>query len=95
MNIPPISHYYRKGIPLCTRGVGVFSLHDPIMWLSHTGRIVEVVPYGKYPDRHPTLKVRGYYREHESYIVQDDRGKRWWPRVGNLHLLTIDGKEND
>jgi hypothetical protein len=29
----------------------------------------------------------GYYREHESYVVEDTKGKRWWPRVGTLRLV--------
>lgn len=29
----------------------------------------------------------GYYRDHESYVVEDGKGKRWWPRVGNLMLI--------
>lgn len=47
---------------------------------------MEVVKYGMYPDFHPRLKVRGYYREHESYVVEDSKGRRYWPRVGNLTL---------
>lgn len=87
MKIPTISHYYKKKLPLDQRGVGQFQLGDIVTWLTHKGEIVEVVPYGMYPKKHHTLHVKGYYREYESYIVQDDRGKRWWPRVGTLHLL--------
>jgi hypothetical protein len=35
----------------------------------------------------PNLFNCGYYREHESYVVEDSKGKRWWPRVGTLRLL--------
>lgn len=87
MKIPPLSYYYKNKIALHERGQGRFHLHDHVQWLGHSGKVVEVVKYGMYPDWHLHLKVRGYYREHESYIVEDDRGKRWWPRVGNLHLM--------
>lgn len=30
----------------------------------------------------------GYMREHESYVVEDESGKRWWPRVGCLSLIS-------
>jgi hypothetical protein len=61
----------------------------------HVGRIVEVVKYGMYPAitqpparypevTWPELQGQHYYREHESYVVEDAKGKRWWPRVGNL-----------
>lgn len=87
MNLPPLSHFYRKKIALHNRGVGRFHLHDLVQWLGHSGKIVEIVRYGMYPKQHHTLRARGYCREYESYIVEDDRGKRWWPRVGNLHLV--------
>lgn len=35
----------------------------------------------------PELHRAAYYREHESYVVEDVKGKRWWPRVGNLVLV--------
>jgi len=35
----------------------------------------------------PELNRAAYYREHESYVVEDAQGKRWWPRVGNLRLV--------
>lgn len=41
-----------------------------------------------YPRKHETLKVRGYYREHESYIVEDSKGNRRWPRVGTIRLIS-------
>lgn len=64
----------------------------------HTGVIVEVVEYGQYPTitkppaTYPEvtwkeLQKIGYYREFESYVVEDETGKRWWPRVGTLRVL--------
>ena len=35
----------------------------------------------------PNLYTDAYYREHESYVVEDATGKRWWPRVGRLSLV--------
>lgn len=87
MRLPPLSHFYRHKVPLYERGAGRFHLLDPVTCGKRQGRIVEVVLFGMYPALHATLRVRGYYREHESYIVEDERGKRWWPRVGTLHLL--------
>ena len=40
----------------------------------------------------PELVRAAYYRDHESYIIEDAKGKRWWPRVGNLKLLTHKGE---
>ncbi len=64
----------------------------------HVGTIVEVVSYGFYPEvtkppaTYPAVTWRellkvGYYREFESYVVEDESGKRWWPRVGNLRVF--------
>jgi hypothetical protein len=64
----------------------------------HEGKVVEVVKYGMYPSvarppekypvvTWPELMGAHYCREHESYVVEDAKGKRWWPRVGNLDLL--------
>jgi hypothetical protein len=35
----------------------------------------------------PELHTGAYYREHESYVVEDRLGKRWWPRVRCLRLV--------
>lgn len=86
----PLSYYYKKKIPLSERGKERFQLGDIVTWYSNIGRIIEVVPYGMYPVRQPRLRVRGYYREHESYVVQDSKGRRYWPRVGNLKLEKSD-----
>lgn len=80
----PLSYYYKRKIPLHERGRGAFHISDAVRWGKREGRVVEVVPYGMYPDYHARLKVRGYYREHESYVVEDVKGRRYWPRVGNL-----------
>lgn len=113
--IPRIDYFYKHKIPLDTRGLGRFKLGDCVAWQArnttpkHTGKIVEVVPYGMYPSCCPNERdIRqkrklekkdavwknllgcGYYREHESYVVEDVQGKRWWPRVGNLRILEID-----
>lgn len=82
----PLSYYYKKKIPLSERGRDQYKLADIVSWYSRVGRIVEVVPYGMYPIKQPRLRVRGYYREHESYVVEDEKGKRYWPRVGTLKL---------
>lgn len=82
--LPPLSYYYRNKIPLHERGKGYLRIGDSVTWLGRKGKIVEIVPYGMYPKKHPSLKVKGYYREFESYIVADSEGRRYWPRVGNL-----------
>lgn len=43
----------------------------------------------------PELISSAYYREHESYVVEDASGKRWWPRVGHLTLIKRSGKEDE
>jgi hypothetical protein len=65
---------------------------------AHEGEVVEVVKYGMYPsvvrppEKHPVVtwpELMGahYCREHESYVIEDGTGHRWWPRVGNLQLI--------
>lgn len=72
----------------------------------HCGVIVEVVEYGQYPSitkppaTYPEVTWKelcriGYYREFESYVVEDDKGKRWWPRVGNLRVLDDAPQQSD
>ena len=64
----------------------------------HKGVIVEVVKYGMYPsvtrppDQYPVITwpelcTSHYCRDHESYVIEDETGRRWWPRVGNLILV--------
>jgi hypothetical protein len=79
-----LSYFYKHKVPLYKRGAGLFKLGDKFRKGNATLTIVEVVPYGMYPTMRPRLKVRGYYREHESYIVQDERGNYRWPLVGSL-----------
>ena len=82
-----LRYFYRHSIPLNTRGVGRFKIGNSFDTGKDTLRIVEIVPYGMYPDMHPRLKVWGYYRQEESYVVEDIRGNRRWPRVGYLLKL--------
>lgn len=89
MVLPPLSYFYKYGIPLDKRGKGRFRKGEQVSWLSHTGTIVEVVPYGMYPGKRDRLRVKGYYREYESYVVRDSKGKSYWPRVGNLKLKDL------
>lgn len=61
-----------------------------------TGRVVQVVPPGEYPDREKFKKLYsgsgvGFCRDHESYVVSVDAGKTtgssvryYWPRVKAL-----------
>lgn len=81
---PPISYYYKKKLPLDTRGANKFFLQEEVMWMGKVTKVVEVVPYGMYPKAQKRLRVRGYYREYESYVVEDSTGQKHWPRVGNL-----------
>lgn len=89
MLLPPLSYFYRYDIPLTKRGRGRFRLGEQVSWPRHVGVITEVVLYGMYPKRHKGLKVKGYYREYESYIVMDGKGKSWWPRVGCLRTIDV------
>jgi hypothetical protein len=66
------------------RGVGCFKLGDVVKVGDRRGKIVEVVKFGMYPERWKGLRVRGYYREHESYIVEMQDGTHRWPRVGAI-----------
>lgn len=70
------------------RREGLFRLGERVRWRaggrSKSGVIVEVVKWGQYPDRKWPIKLRGYYREHWSYVVMTDAGRYYWPRVGTL-----------
>jgi hypothetical protein len=85
--VPPLSYFYKNKIPPNTRGEGCFQLGDTVSWFSKVGRIVEVVPYGRYPKIRPCPRLRGYWREQETYVVEDVCGRRYWPRVGCLTLV--------
>lgn len=50
----------------------------------HKGIIVEVVPAGKYPNWWDGLRVRGFYREIESYVVRAEDGRHYWPITAKL-----------
>lgn len=57
--------------------------------------VILTIPSRSYPHievmkRGLDLRVpefRGYWREHESYVVRDEKGHIRWPRVGCLKLL--------
>lgn len=70
------------------RREGLFALGDRVQWATHGKRkhgvVVEVVKWGMYPDRKWPIKLRGYYREHWSYVVETHDGRHFWPRVGTL-----------
>lgn len=79
---------------------GRFSLQQVVQWRSkkggplHIGKIIMVIDAGKYPiyvarDTGVQGKIpqQGFFRDHESYIVEDSKGQRYWPRVGNLKLV--------
>lgn len=56
--------------------------------IKHRGIVVEIVPAGKYPNWWDGLKVRGYYREIESYVVRAEDGKHYWPITAKLEKCT-------
>lgn len=78
---------------------GRFSLGDKVWWVvkngvRHEGIIILVVDPRNYPDiqfkqskiqKKYNIRTRGYYRYEESYVVEDNKGQQWWPRVGWLH----------
>ena len=59
-------------------------------WKTKTGVIVEIIAKGKTSK----LAGSGWPRDHESYIVSVESGKRvirpkmYWPRVSKLELVT-------
>lgn len=67
---------------------GRFSLGDMVEWNGwrdlHEGEIVEVIPAGRYPSKRPKLRVYGYYRDTESYVVECTGDGCYWPRVSSL-----------
>lgn len=81
----PLKNFYRKGVPLISRGQGLFKIGEQFKTPDgHTLTIIEIVAYGMYPNEHPKLRVYGYFRQHESYVVRDESGNRRWPLVGSL-----------
>lgn len=85
--IPKISHFYRKKIPLVERGVGRYKIGNIVKWGKYTGCVVDIVPYGRYPKKQYKIRLQGYWREMESYIVMDIFGKCWWPKVGSINPI--------
>lgn len=62
---------------------------------THCGKVVRVLPSGIYPfnvmaNELHRCRFRGYWRAHESYVVLDDTGRHWWPRVSTLRHDTDD-----
>lgn len=82
--LPSINDIIKKGMLYSSRGSGICQLGDKVRWLGKEGTVIEIIPYGMYPQLQERLKVCGYYREYESYIVEDAKGQRYWPRVGSL-----------
>lgn len=89
MVLPRLRYFYKYKIPLSKRGKGRYRLGERVSWASHTGVVIEVIPYGRYPGKRKGLRVKGYYREYESYIVMDDKENSWWPRVGCLRTIDL------
>ena len=71
------------------RREGLFQLGDRVEWTAggtaHRGEIVEVVKWGRYPETR--VPIHGFYREHWSYVVRDDKARYFWPRVGTLRKV--------
>lgn len=82
-----INSFYAKKVPLMTRGAGLFKVGDAFLAKKGVLTIIEVVHYGEYPVLHPKMRVRGYYRQYESYVVEDEKGMRRWPHIGYLLKL--------
>lgn len=76
---------------------GRLQLGDLVEWDgrqdSHYGRIVEVVPAGRYPFKRPGLRVYGYYRDHESYVVECKGDGCYWPRAIGLRRMGGSGDD--
>lgn len=73
----------------------LFVVGERVMWVVprhaviHRGTVVRVVPHGTYPldvmaGRLRGCRYRGWWRPHESYVVEDAKGRHWWPRVTHL-----------
>lgn len=55
-------------------------------WKSKAGTVIECVPVACIPTR---AKIRnpGLPRNHVSYLIQEDGGKFYWPRVSALRAI--------
>jgi hypothetical protein len=82
--VKPLSYFYHYNIPLTERGVNRCKIGDTFQLRGVVWRVVEVIPFGMYPSIRPNLRVRGYYREHESYVIERENGQQRWPQVGTL-----------
>jgi hypothetical protein len=95
------TRYVRRGAFLAIDPQnGRFKIGETVAWQAgkgkarHIGRVIAVVGAHEYPVNvnrvayfdPPIPTFRGFWRDHESYVVEDAEGKRWWPRVGNLVL---------
>ena len=79
-----------------THRMKTFALGDRVRWKACSrsrerfGFVVHVVQRGYHPSRAAkrfcNVGLNGYWRWHESYIVEAD-GRYWWPRVGCMHLI--------
>ena len=65
--------------------LGRFAVGDRVRWGHCAGTVVQVVPSHRYPEPVDGLRVRGYYREDESYIVVGKKGA-YWPHASRLRL---------
>ncbi len=84
--------WYYKRLPLSDRGRGLYRVGDVVCVRGRGGVVIEVVPFGMYPAQRAGLRVRGYCREHESYVVRLHSGRVRWPRVGCIERIG-DGNE--
>lgn len=96
----PCNKWYNPHMkePPAAKGKGLFSLLDEVSSCpspkhkARAGKIVKIIPYGTYPANIlgkdlRGIRYRGWWRNHESYIVEDASGKWWWPRVCHLTLI--------
>lgn len=82
--------------------VGRFLVGEVVEWQPagkrevHRGKVLATVEACQYPDivmkeklpeKKCNVRYRGYYRYEESYIIEDDKGQQWWPRVGWLRRV--------
>lgn len=76
---------------------GRFTLGEMVEWTPqaelHYGRVVEIVPAGRYPAKRSGLRVYGYYRDHESYVVECKGDGCYWPRVPLLRRMEGSGDD--
>lgn len=79
---------------------GRFSLGEKVEWsvrgTHHRGKIILIIDPLNYPDlqyrqagvkKEYNLRTRGYFRYEESYLIEDETGQQFWPRVGWLRRV--------